>query len=149
MSDSSQEQIKQRTFIKASPEKVYDTITSGDEWNKFFTHATEVDARPGGHITFRWQNWGPDSYSNEAGGPVVEADRPRRFVFQWGKNRTTVTFDLKAEFGGTSVTCTENGYSDSPEDVASMLDCASGWGEAVTLLKFYIEHGVVYTSPEK
>jgi hypothetical protein len=30
-----------------------------------------------------------------------------------------------------------------------MLECASGWGEALTLLKFYIEKGLVYTGPEK
>ena len=30
-----------------------------------------------------------------------------------------------------------------------MLECAAGWGEALTLLKFYVEHGVVYTPPQK
>ncbi len=40
-------------------------------------------------------------------------------------------------------------YPNSPEGRGNMLDCASGWGEALTLLKFYLEHGIVYTPPEK
>ena len=24
------------------------------------------------------------------------------------------------------------------------MECAAGWGEALTLLKFYLEHGVTY-----
>jgi len=30
-----------------------------------------------------------------------------------------------------------------------ILERASGWGEAATLLKFYIEHGIVYKRPKK
>jgi len=30
-----------------------------------------------------------------------------------------------------------------------ILECASGWGEALTLLKFYIEHGIVYAQLKK
>lgn len=149
MSEFMTESIKQATFIKASPEDVYDTITSGAGWDSFFTKGTEVDARTGGKITFRWENWGPDSYTMSAGGPVLEAERPRRFVFQWGsENLTTISFDLTAERGGTVVRLTESGYRDTPEDFSMMLECASGWGEALTLLKFYLEHGVVYTQPE-
>ncbi len=29
------------------------------------------------------------------------------------------------------------------------LECVGGWGEALTLLKFYIEHGIAYTHPKK
>ena len=32
-----EEPIKQRTYIHAHPEKVYDTITSGKGWDAFFT----------------------------------------------------------------------------------------------------------------
>jgi uncharacterized protein YndB with AHSA1/START domain len=147
------QQIKHRIFIKAVPEKVYDTITSGDGWNAFFTHATEVDPRPGGKIVFRWKDWGPDFYTVDADGAVVKAERPRQFAFQWypvGKdNPTTVQFDLTDKFGGTVIELTESGYPDTPEGRAMILECASGWGEAMTLLKFYLEHTVIYTPPRK
>ena len=142
------EPISQRTFIAASPEKVYDTITSGAGWDAFFTTGMEVDPHPDGVIVFRWQDWGPDFYTLDAPGKVVEAKRPERFVFQWGKYPSTITFDLKPQFGGTVVHLTEQGYPNTPEGRRGMLECACGWGEALTLLKFYLEHGVVYTPPQ-
>jgi len=144
------EPIVQRTFIKAPPERVYDTVTSADEWNAFFTTGMDLDPRPDGRIVFRWKNWGPDFYTLEAPGRVLEAQRPSLFVFQWGTTRpTTIRIELQAAHGGTVVHLTEQGYPNTPEGRRNMLECASGWGEALTLLKFYIEHGVTYTPPER
>jgi uncharacterized protein YndB with AHSA1/START domain len=143
------EPIQQRTFIKASPERVYDTITNAKEWDAFFTTGMELDLRPDGRIVFRWKDWGPDFYTLEAPGRVLEAQRPRLFVFQWGKSPTTIRFELTAAHGGTVVHLTEKGYTNTPEGRRNMLECASGWGEALTLLKFYMEHGATYTPPER
>ena len=141
--------IKHRVYIKASPGKVYDTITSGDGWNAFFTHLTEVNPEPGGRIVFRWKDWGPDFYSVEADGKVHTADRPGRFAFEWypvGKETPTVVdFRLEEKYGGTVVQVTENGYPDTQAGRDMILECACGWSEALTLLKFYLEHGVTYT----
>ena len=140
--------IRQRTFIAAPPEKVYETITSGDGWNSFFTRATEIDPRPGGKMVFRWKDWGPDHYTTDSECRVVEAEKPNLFAFEWnaaGKEHpTTVRFHLEAEHGGTVVTLTESGYPDTPKGRGAILECACGWGEAVTLLKFWLEHGVRY-----
>jgi uncharacterized protein YndB with AHSA1/START domain len=143
--------IKQRTFIAASPEKVYDTITSAESWDSFFTTGMRLEPVPGGRCGFSWKDWGPDFYTLTVPGEVVEAIRPERFVFRWGngEKETTVRFELSAQHGGTVITLTEEGYKDTPEGHAAILECASGWGEALTLLKFYIEHGVVYTPPKK
>ena len=145
--------IKHQIYIAAAPEKVYDTITSGDEWNRFFTHSTEVDPHPGGRIVFRWKDWGPNFYTTSAEGKVLEIKKPTRFVFQWypvtRDNPTKIEFDLSEQHGGTIVDLHESGYPDTPESRAMILECASGWGEALTLLKFYIEHGVTYTPPKK
>jgi uncharacterized protein YndB with AHSA1/START domain len=145
--------IKHQIFIAAPVEKVYDTITSADKWNKFFTHSTEIDLRPGGKIIWRWKDWGPNFYTTEAPGLVVKAERPSVFAFQWypvDKDRpTTIEFKLSDKYGGTVIELTESGYLDTEKDRAMILECASGWGEALTLLKFYIERGVVYIPPEK
>lgn len=136
--------IKQRTFIKASPEKVYDTLTSAADWDKFFTTEMELDPRPGGVCSFSWKDWGPDKYTLKAPGKVINAERPRLFVFKWGKEgkETTIRMELSAVDKGTVISLTEDGYEDTPEGRAMILECASGWGEAITLLKFYIEHGI-------
>jgi len=143
------QKIKQRTFIAASPEKVYATITSAKEWDSFFTTGMRLDPRPGGRCVFAWENWGPDSYTLTASGEVLETEPPHRFTFKWGSKgkETRVNFDLVEKNGGTVVTLTEDGYRDDPEGRAMIMECASGWGEALTLLKFYIEHGITYTAP--
>ncbi|MFH2037310.1 MAG: SRPBCC domain-containing protein [Candidatus Zixiibacteriota bacterium] len=142
--------IRQRTFINVPPEKVFDTITSADGWNAFFTIGLEVDPVVNGKMVWRWKDWGPDSYTHEVPGRVLIADRPKVFSFEWGSKRPTVVrFELEEKYGGTVVTCTEDGYDDSDKDRAAILECASGWGEAITLLKFYLEHGIAYTPPKK
>lgn len=142
--------IKQATFVAAPIERVFDVITSAKDWDSFFTTGMTLEPTPGGDCTFRWEEWGPDSYTFAAPGKVVAVARPCKFAFQWGsQSPTTVTFNLTSEFGGTVIRLTEDGYVDTPEARRAILECASGWGEALTLLKFYIEHGVVYTPPVK
>jgi len=153
VSDMFGKPIKKQIFISAPVEKVYDTITSGNGWNAFFTHSTEVDPKPDGKIVFRWKDWGPNFYTNEAEGVVVNGERPCLFSFQWypiGKdNPTTITFKLTEKYGGTVIELTEDGYTDTEQSREMILQCASGWSEALTLLKFYLEYGAIYKQPEK
>jgi len=135
-------------MIAAPIERVFETITSAREWDSFFTTGMELEPRRGGACSFAWENWGPDKYTLKAPGKVVEIDPPNLFVFQWGSEgkETTVRFELSSQGNETIVTVTEEGYRDTPEGRAMIMECASGWGEAVTLLKFYIEHGIIYNS---
>ncbi|UCE25587.1 MAG: SRPBCC domain-containing protein [Candidatus Zixiibacteriota bacterium] len=138
--------IKQRTYINASPEKVFDTLTSAEQWDRFFTTGMVLEPHPGGICSFSWKDWGPDKYTLKVPGKVIDASRPNLFAFQWGSegNETTIRIELTAKDDGTVVTLSEEGYKNTPEGRAMIVECASGWGEAITLLKFYIEHGVVY-----
>ncbi|MBD3256890.1 hypothetical protein GF377_00560 [candidate division GN15 bacterium] len=150
MPDLFKHPIRQVTFIAAPPEKVFDTIASADGWNSFFTTGMQLEAEPGGSMLWKWVQWGPDFYDTEVPATVVEVDRPERFSFDWGtKMPTRVTFDLEAKHGGTVVTVTEEGYPDNDEGRDMAMECATGWGEAVTLLKFFVEHGITYTQPKK
>lgn len=148
MTDDFGAPIKHAILIRAEPEKVYDALATAEGLDGWFTEGSEVDARPGGHICFRWRNWGVDKVNTEATGPVVKADRPKRFVFQWhGDNKeyyTTVDIKLEPTEEGTVVRLEEYGYQDTPGGRVSILDCATGWGEALTLVKFYVEHGLRY-----
>jgi uncharacterized protein YndB with AHSA1/START domain len=143
--------IKQRTYIEASVKKVYDIITSAKEWDNFFTTGMVLEPKPGGICNFSWKDWGPDSYSLTAPGLVVNVVRPKVFSFKWGKigEESTVRLELEPLGEGTVLTITEDGYPDTPDGRKMILECASGWGEAATLLKFYIEHGLIYKSPHK
>lgn len=138
--------IRYSTYIAAPPDRVWDTLTTAAGWDAWFTRGAEVDARPGGHIAFRWRNFGAERYTGQDGGPVLEAVPPRRFVFQWtpGDTTTTVAFEVSPRGTGTLVMVTEWGHTTSAADLEALVQCAAGWGEALTLLKVYLEQGITY-----
>jgi uncharacterized protein YndB with AHSA1/START domain len=140
--------IRAKTYIGVSPQRVYRMLTTGSEWDAWFTQGTQIDPRPGGRILFRWVNWAVDRYTCESGGPVLEAVPSKRFVFQWtpGETTTTIAFDLEPSGAGTILRVEESGHTSSWKDLEALVDCAAGWGEALTLLKMYLEHGITYGS---
>ncbi|MFX0183553.1 MAG: SRPBCC domain-containing protein [Candidatus Hodarchaeota archaeon] len=140
-------EISYSILVRAPPEQVYDAISTAKGLDGWFTSGAEVDTSPGGNILFRWKDWGPEHFSGEDGGPVLEAQRPNRFVFQWRPESTyytTVEIDFEASEKGTILRLREHGYHDTPSGLKTMLNCASGWGEALALCKFYVEHGLRY-----
>ena len=142
--------IQQRTFIKLAIEDVYNAVTTPKIWNSFFTTGMEIDLKEGGAMKFKWENWGPDFYTLEVPCKVLACDKPKLFAFEWGSIMvSTVEFHLASQYGGTVITLKEYGYPNTENGLSNMLDCASGWGEALTLMKFYLEHGIVYTQPDK
>jgi uncharacterized protein YndB with AHSA1/START domain len=108
-------EIRLATLVKAPREAVYDALTRAEELDAWFTTGAEVDPRPGGEMVWRWVDWGPDRYTGEDRGPVLEANRHERY-----------------------------GYPDTPEGWEQHMSCSTGWGEALTLLKYYVEHGLRY-----
>ena len=49
--------------------------------------------------------------------------------------------------GGAVLRLTEQGDTNDSKGRAMALECTAGWGEAIRLLKFYLEHGLIYTTP--
>ncbi len=74
---------------------------------------------------------------------MLEA-RPERYVFQWQHELggTTVEVHFEEHPEGTVIRLREHGYPDTPAGWTGFLDCSTGWGEALTLLEFYVEHDV-------
>jgi uncharacterized protein YndB with AHSA1/START domain len=139
-------EIRVSTLVRASREQVYDALTQAEQLDAWFTTGAEVDACPGGEMVWRWVDWGPDRVTSEDRGPVLEARRPERYVFQWQQRLggTTVEVDFEETDAGTAIRLREHGYPDTPEGWEGFSECSTGWGEALTLLKFYVEHGVSY-----
>jgi uncharacterized protein YndB with AHSA1/START domain len=136
------------TLVRAKPELVYDAIATAKGLDGWFTQGASVDPKAGGEILFRWKDHGLDHYTGENGGPILEAKRPERFVFKWkadsGLYLTTVEINFAPTDRGTVVRLTESGYEDSPVGVQDFLNRVSGWAQVLTLMKFYVEHGVTY-----
>lgn len=138
--------LRHRTFIAAPPERVYALLSSGEGWSSWFTTEASFEARAGGKYHFSWMEFGGDRTTLRLEGPVLEAEPPRRIGFEWesGCGTTRVRLDLEPRGFGTMVTVTEEGYDTTAEATGAALLYAAGWGEALTLLKFHVEHGVRY-----
>ncbi len=142
-------EIKHSVFIRAPREKVWSALTTPqglDGW--WGTRGSEIDLRPGGKMTLRWREWGAERDTNFDGDCVVlEVVPPKRFVFKWGdptETMTTVEFDIEERDGGILLRVWEHGFAATARGRQSFEGNSIGWGEATTLLKFYVEHGVSY-----
>ena len=136
------------TLVRATPERVYESLTTGRGLDAWFTTGAEVQAEEGGEVIFRWEDWGLERYTGEFRGSVLEAVQPTRFVFRWpadsGGYQTTVEITIEAHESGSVVRLIEHGFKDGSVGTQDLLNRSSGWAQALTLLKFYLEHGVRY-----
>lgn len=132
------------TRIRSTPQVVFKTLTTPEGWDAWFTHGTTITPGVGGQIRLRWQQPGSDRPAIEDGGTIHEWVPNQAFTFDWGRgeNPTRVAFEITACALGTRVTVTETGHTQAPKDMIALVSCACGWGEAVTLLKMYLEHRI-------
>jgi uncharacterized protein YndB with AHSA1/START domain len=140
-------EVRHSVFVRAPPRAVYDLFATAAGLDSWFTTGAEVDAWSGGRIRYRWRDWGPERVTTEALGVVREADPPRRFVFEWDSadERTTIVeMDFEAVDAGTVMRLREFGFSDGARGEQALAREATGWGEAMTLAKFRVEHGLRY-----
>ncbi len=146
------EDIQMATLVRATPERVYQALTQPEEINQWFTSDATGESKPGSVLVWRWKDWGPDRVTTEDHLDVLEAVPNQRFASRWhpvgsqveAVHTTTVSVDFEQVETGTVVRLRETGYLDTPEHLKACLNCATGWGEALTLLKFYVEHGIRY-----
>jgi uncharacterized protein YndB with AHSA1/START domain len=145
--------IRCKTYVHAAPARVWKAVATAEGLDGWFTAGSRVLAEPDGHIHFRWRDWGPDRVNSEAFCPVVEAQPPSRLVFRWTPlagapdHRTTVELDLERRGEGTVVHLSERSYPLTEAGLRAYRSGAVAWGEALTLLKFWVEHGLRYSAP--
>ena len=137
--------------IAASPERVWQALTSAPELSAWFQVTIEGEIAPGNEI------WMTSTHAGYVGQRfsvrIVEMTPPRRFAWDWhpgevdrsvdyGKEpRTRVTFTLEPSGRGTRLSVSETGFDAiSLERRAKVYkDNAQGWGEVVTWLQKYAE----------
>jgi uncharacterized protein YndB with AHSA1/START domain len=139
--------INHKVYIRAEKEAVYRTLTTAEGWDAWFTDNTYLRlASDGtGEILLRWTEFGNKRINIEDGGKILKTIPNELFVFQWspGEVPTNVSFKISPYKDGSLVELNETGYSNLEKDLDACLRCAAGWGEALTLLKMYLEHGIV------
>jgi uncharacterized protein YndB with AHSA1/START domain len=126
--------IERELRIHATPEVVYEVISSPEHLREWWPDGALLDPVPGatGAITFG-DTASPDAKVEQL--TVLEADPPRRFTFRWAydegpateTNSFLVTFDLVPSGDGTLVRFKETGFRER------------GW-EAAVLEEAYVDH---------
>ena len=126
--------IEREIFVEASPEIVFDVVSSPDHLKQWWPDDARYEPTPGsvGEIVFG----DGDAGSKVAQFAVVDVRPPRLFSFRWTHpagevaaegNSLLVTFDLTPSGGGTLLRMTETGFREM------------GW-EAAVLEQQYREH---------
>jgi uncharacterized protein YndB with AHSA1/START domain len=140
--------IERELRIDATPEVVYEVISSPEHLREWWPDAAEIDPVPGatGAITFG-DPTAPDATIVPL--TVLEADPPRRFAFRWAydegpateTNSFLVTFDLVPSGDGTLLRFEETGFRERGWEAAVLeetyLDHVGGWDHFLPRLLTY------------
>ncbi len=111
----STDELTREVILPVSPEEAWDALTDEAELEAWFADEVDIDPRPGGEATFRWEGRG----SRRA--VVEEVSEPHRFAFRWdeapdgatrseGGPGTLVVFTLHDHPGGTRLVVVESGW---------------------------------------
>jgi uncharacterized protein YndB with AHSA1/START domain len=133
------------TYIAATPEKVWQALTSPEISRKyFFGRSVEIDCRVGGQFVLRIE----DGKVVDSQGKVVECDPPRKLSFTWKVEwleeyrdlpEALVTFTIEPAGEVTRLTFTEG---QSPKLDAKYKEAGKhGWPMVLSGLKTLLETG--------
>jgi uncharacterized protein YndB with AHSA1/START domain len=145
-----------RVFINATPEAVWDAITS-PEWTARYGYLTPAhyELRPGGTYralaTDEMRQYGVGEVAVD--GEVLECDPPRRLVQTWkarfgpefeNEPPTRLTWEIDAEGGITRLTVIHD-VADAPSTAAivsgDVAEAGGGWAWVLSSLKTLLETG--------
>jgi uncharacterized protein YndB with AHSA1/START domain len=130
------------TFIRATPEKVWEALTRADLTEKYwFGYRVSAEGKPGDHMT-AMSPAGQKAHDD----PILESDPPRRLVYGWkplykdvpNERASSVTFELKSIKGQTRLTVTHDDF-DEGSRIFEMI--SSGWPAVLSSLKSFLETG--------
>src|SRR5690242_14677831 len=143
--------IEREIHVQASPEIVYQVVSTPEHLAAWWPDEVELDPVPGGTGVISFGDKGSD---DEQSSPVtvVEADPPRRFSFRWvyddrgtatATNSLLVTFDLVPEGAGTLLRFSESGFRERGWEAAVLEEAyrehAAGWDHFLPRLVAYVD----------
>ena len=130
--------LEKELFIQASPERVFQALTTKDDLERWFLVKAEIDLRPGGAIRFEW---GPDAVEI---GKILVLEPPLRLSYTWEAlepSPTTINFELTAENDGTRLHLIHTGIGEGEDWDSYYTSVDSGWSNHVNNLTAWLETG--------
>jgi uncharacterized protein YndB with AHSA1/START domain len=131
-------------YIAATPEKVWQALTSAEFSRKYFSgHAVEVDLRVGGAFIMRT----PDG-ALHISGEVIECDPPKRLTATFNVNwpalveklgPTLVTYEIEQVGDAVKLTMLQSHDREISDDILS--GGRTGWPAILSSLKSLLETG--------
>lgn len=114
--------IEREIHVDASPEVVYEVVSTPEHISSWWTDDAEFEATPGsaGRFVFGEDNVVPMT--------VVKAEPPRLFAFRWCypeddvANALLVTFELVPSGTGTTIRLTETGFREMGWEAARLAE---------------------------
>ena len=79
--DAADDAIYRDLVLPAPPQRVWAALTQADALSAWFGTQASVDLRPGGQISFAWDQPGGQRFTN--GGLIEVVEPPHRFAFRW------------------------------------------------------------------
>jgi uncharacterized protein YndB with AHSA1/START domain len=135
-------------YIAATPEKVWEALTTAEFSRKYFSgFAIEADLKIGGAFIAR----APDG-SVHISGEVIECDPPRRLTITWNVNwpalveklgLTLVTYEIGPAGEAVKLTMLQSHDRDISDDILS--GGRTGWPAILSSLKSLLETGQALT----
>lgn len=118
--------IEREIHVDASPEVVFEVVSSPEHIKDWWYADTHFEPRPGATGELVWAD-GDDPRANVVPITVVVAEPPRLFTFRWTHpagesavdgNSLLVTFELVPSGGGTLLRLTETGFRERGWEIA-------------------------------
>ena len=142
--------IEREIYVEASPEIVFEVVSSPDHVKQWWPDDARYEPEPGasGEIVFG----DPDGDGAVVQLTVVDAQPPRSFSFRWthpageaaaAGNSLLVTFDLVPAGGGTLLKMTETGFREMGWEIAVL---EQQYNEHVTGWDFYVPRLAAYVA---
>ena len=138
--------IEREIHVDASPEIVYEVVSSPEHISEWWTDDAEFASAPGAVGELIWGD-----RANVVPMKVVTTEPPRLFAFRWcypgsavddAAGSLLVTFELTPVGSGTRIRLTETGYREMGWEVAKLeeqyRDHVSGWDTFVPRLGEYV-----------
>jgi uncharacterized protein YndB with AHSA1/START domain len=92
--------IRKEIVLPSPREEVWEALTDPERLEDWFANEVDLDLRPGGGASFRWDN------GEERHATVTEVDPERRLTFEW-EDEGEVVFTLADDVDGTLLTVVE------------------------------------------